>query len=91
MKSLQYLVLTLAVVSLVFTVLVLFGCQEVSRDKNNNGEMIPGEFNGKIKQFTTEKGVDCLFVKRLEAGGLSCNWEKYNEQQRAPDLRGYTQ
>lgn len=29
--------------------------------------------------FTT-RGLDCVFVKASYGGGLSCNWEKYNKE-----------
>ena len=32
--------------------------------------------------FTSSKGVECIFMLSGYGGGLSCNWQKYNKEER---------
>jgi len=42
--------------------------------KDDNGEFPSKEFNGTVREFTTDSGVKCIFAKNGYAGGLSCDF-----------------
>ena len=58
--------------------LLVAGCNDASI--NTNVKVAEETFIGldKVKLFTVD-GVDCIFVKHGYGGGLSCNWQKFND------------
>lgn len=35
--------------------------------------------NPELSHVTTADGVECLVYRGYQQGGISCNWERYNE------------
>lgn len=67
------------IVLLVLT-LALVGCEPTDGER-------PSGLLGSTHHFTTQKGLDCVFVKKGYGGGLSCNWEKYNKEQSLRNMK----
>jgi len=60
--------------------LLITGCSDINESPNS---MVHSEDVGGIRHFVTKTGVECVSYsfKRGYAGGggISCNWEKFNE------------
>lgn len=58
---------------LLFLIAIL-GLAACSPPRNNPSQ--GGEYN----HFTTNEGLNCVSWKQGYAGGVSCNWEKFNKE-----------
>lgn len=62
---------------LVLATTVLVAC-----NNTHNGIVTKNQgFNGSVRTFQTSEGVNCVFAKYGNGGGLSCNWQAFNEKQ----------
>jgi hypothetical protein len=59
-----------------FTIVGLTACDAV-RKKDHRNE---GYRSHSITHRASEQGVECVIYKDYYAGGLSCNWDKYNKE-----------
>ena len=61
---------------IILLLITITGCQEVT------GSGFPVPFSAGY-HFTTDRGLDCYYVSGSREGGLSCNWQKHNDELKA--------
>ena len=57
-------------------VLILSACGNVT----NGVATTQTGFGGHVTEFKTADGLDCVFAKSGNGGGLSCNWQAFNSK-----------
>lgn len=62
----------------IFLMVLIAGCEKVNTSES---ESVRTESpHGVGYHFTTNKGLECFYVNGSYDGGLSCNWEAYNQR-----------